>query len=108
MAKLTLTQQPTFAATVKVPVLGGGTEPVEFTFKAKRKTEFSEWLESLTKRTEEARKDEEIVLGIASGWDLEEKFDKKNLVELFELYPGSARAIVAAYINEYAGAKAGN
>ena len=108
MAKLTLTKQPTFAATVKVPVLGGGTEPVEFTFKAKRKTEFSEWLESLTKQAEEARKDEEIVLGIASGWDLEEKFDKKNLVELFELYPGSARAIVAAYINEYAGAKSGN
>lgn len=108
MAKLTLTQQPTFAATVKVPVLGGGTEPVEFTFKAKRKTEFSEWLESLTKQTEEARKDEEIVLDIASGWDLGDKFDKKNLVELFELYPGSARAIVAAYINEYAGAKSGN
>ena len=108
MAKLTLTKQPTFAATVKVPVLGGGTEPVEFTFKAKRKTEFSEWLEILTKQTEEARKDEEIVLGIASGWDLEEKFDKKNLVELFELYPGSARAIVASYINEYTAAKSGN
>lgn len=111
MTKLTLTRQPTFAATVKVPVLGGGTEPVEFTFKAKRKTEFSEWLESLAdkpKEGKEARKDEEIVLDIASGWDLEEKFDKKNLVELFELYPGSARAIVAAYINEYAGAKSGN
>ncbi len=108
MAKLTLTQQPTFAATVKVPVLGGGTEPVEFTFKAKRKTEFSEWLESLTKQTEEARKDEDIVMDIASGWELEEPFNKKNLVELGELYPGSARAIVAAYINEYAGAKSGN
>lgn len=108
MAKLTLTQKPTFAATVKVPVLGGGTEPVEFTFKAKRKTEFSEWLESLTKQTEEARKDEDIVMDIASGWELEEPFNKKNLVELGELYPGSARAIVAAYINEYAGAKSGN
>lgn len=108
MAKLTLTAKPTFTAAVQIPVLGGGTEVVQFTFKAKRKTEFAEWLESLTKQTEEARKDEEIVLDIASGWDLGDKFDKKNLVELFEIYPGSARAIVAAYINEYAGAKSGN
>lgn len=111
MAKLTLTQKPTFPATVKVPVLGGGTEPVEFTFKAKRRTEFEDWMKSLSNKPEEgkeARKDEEIVLGIASGWDLEEKFDKKNLVELFELYPGSARAIVAAYIQEYTAAKSGN
>ena len=111
MAKLTLTQKPTFAATVKVPVLGGGTEPVEFTFKAKRRTEFSDWMKSLADKPEEgkeARKDEEIVLDIASGWDLDDKFDKKNLVELFEIYPGSAGAIVAAYIQEYTAAKSGN
>ena len=108
MAKLTLTAKPTFTAAVQIPVLGGGTEVVQFTFKAKRKTEFAEWLESLTKQGEEPRKDEDVVMEIASGWELEEPFNKKNLVELGELYPGSARAIVAAYINEYAGAKSGN
>lgn len=108
MAKLTLTAKPTFTAAVQIPVLGGSTEAVQFTFKAKRKTEFAEWLESLTKQGEEPRKDEDVVMEIASGWELEEPFNKKNLVELGELYPGSARAIVAAYINEYAGAKSGN
>lgn len=108
MAKLTLAHKPTFTAAVQIPVLGGGTEAVQFTFKAKRKTEFSEWLESLSNQKEEVRKDEDIVLEIASGWDLDETFTPKNLSELGELYPGSARAIVAAYINEYTGAKAGN
>ena len=108
MAKLSLTQKPTFTAGVQIPILGGGTEAVQFTFKAKRKTEFSEWLESLTNQKDEGRKDEVIVLEIASGWDLEEAFTEKNLAELGELYPGSGRAIVAAYINEYTGAKAGN
>ena len=108
MTKLSLTQKPTFTATVQIPVLGGGTEPVQFTFKAMRRAEFSKWLEALTAKKDEAQKDEDVVLEIASGWDLEEAFDKKNVVELGELYPGSGRAIVAAYINEYAGAKAGN
>ena len=108
MAKLTLTQKPTFTAVVQIPVLGGGAEPVEFTFKAKRKTEFAEWLKTLTSPDGETSKDENIVLEIASGWELEDQFNKKNLVELGELYPGATRAIVTAYINEYTGAKAGN
>ena len=108
MAKLSLTQKPTFTATVQIPVLGGGTEPVQFTFKAKRRAEFAEWLDGLTTKADEARKDEDVVLDIASGWELEEPFNKKNIIELCEVHPGSGRAIVAAYINEYAGAKAGN
>lgn len=48
------------------------------------------------------------VVEITSGWELEEAFNEKNIAELNELYPGASRAIVAAYINEYTGAKAGN
>lgn len=107
MAKLTLTAKPTFIVTVQIPVLGGGTEPVQFTFKAKRRSEFSGWLKELTENPG-GRKDEEIVQEIASGWELEEAFNEKNIAELNELYPGASRAIVAAYINEYTGAKAGN
>lgn len=109
MAKLTLTQKPTFTASVQIPVLGGGKEAVQFTFKAKRKTEFADWLKSLDdKKAAAKRTDEGVLLEIVDGWELAEDFNADNLKELEQVYPGASIAIVGTYIGEYTGAKAGN
>lgn len=109
MPKLSLTPKPTFTATVQIPVLGGATEPVQFTFNAKRKAEFADWLKSLDdKKAAAKRTDEVLLLEIASGWELAEEFNADNLKELEQVYPGASIAIVGVYIAEYTGAKAGN
>lgn len=103
MAKLILTAEPTFKAPVAIPVPGGKTATVQFTFKWRTRDEAKEWLEGVEKLS-----DEEIVLSAASGWDLDDEFNDTNVNALLQKFGGSARAIFNAYVDELRGAKAKN
>lgn len=95
MAKLQLKASPTFEAKVLIPVAGGNPEPVTFTFKHRTRDELQSWLNGGAEREDVA-----AVLDMASGWDLEDKFNAESVALLTQNYIGAARAIVEAYIDE--------
>jgi len=103
MAKLTLNPNPTFKAKASIHVPGGRKAEIEFKFKYRDSDEFKEFVDGL-----EGRKDIEILMDIACGWDLEEAFDEKNLETMTKKYIGSARAVLETYMGELTGARAKN
>ena len=102
-SKFSLTALPTFKRKVGIPVAGSKPVEVEFTFKHKTRDEYKAFIEGI-----EGREDVDVILEIASGWDLEEAFDDTSLDALTQNYIGSARAIITAYINELTDARLGN
>lgn len=102
--KLSLLASPTFKAVVNIPVAGKKAgEPVEFTFKARNKSAFKDFIEGMGKR-----EDLDVILDIACGWELEDPFDKEHVEIMLEGYIGSALAIIQTYIAELTGARLGN
>ncbi|MFA5595944.1 MAG: phage tail assembly chaperone [Pusillimonas sp.] len=101
--KFSLTPNPTFKRDVSIPVPGGKTVSINFTFKHKNRDAFKAFIDSL-----EGRDDVDIVLDVASGWALDDAFNEENLGELTQNYLGSARAILETYIAELSGARKGN
>jgi hypothetical protein len=103
MAKLSLNPSPTFKAKAPIHVPGGRKAEIEFIYKYRDADEFKEFTETL-----EGRKDIEILMDIASGWDLDEPFDEKNVEKMAKNYLGSARSALETYLNELMGARAKN
>ncbi len=101
--KFTLTAAPTFKAKVAIPIPGAKAEEVEFTFKGRTRDAFKDFVESLKDRD-----DAEVIMDIASGWDLTDAFDKKNVELLTQNYLGAARAIIEKYLAELTQARLGN
>lgn len=103
--KFTLAITPTFKAKVSIPIPGKAAEQVEFTFKGRTRDQFAEFIESI--KDGEA-KDVEVIMDIASGWELEDAFDAKNVELLTQNYLGAARAIIDKYLSELTQARLGN
>lgn len=103
MAKLKLTLSPTFKAKVAIPVPGSKPVDVEFTFKARKKTEFKDFVEGLRDRD-----DNDVIMDIACGWELEDAFDAKSVADLTENYIGAASAVITTYLREHTAARSGN
>lgn len=101
--KFSLVPSPTFKAMVAIQVPGGKAAEVEFVFKHRDRDNFKEFVDSL-----EGREDVDILLDIASGWELEDAFDEKNLQKLVDNYLGAGRAVLQAYISELTAARAKN
>lgn len=101
--KFTLAVSPTFKSTVIIPAPGGKSAPIEFTFKHRTRDAFKEFTESLG-----GRDDVDVLLDIASGWDLDEPFDKETVEQLTQNYLGAGRAVAEAYINELTAARVKN
>jgi Phage tail assembly chaperone len=102
-AKLVLTASPTFKAKVAIPVPGNSPTLVEFTFKGRTKDQFKEFIDALRDRD-----DVDVVLDVASGWELEDAFDREAIEQLTQNYIGSARAIIEKYLSELTQARLGN
>lgn len=102
--KFTLTPQPTFKHKVKLPVPGAGFVEVEFTFKHRSKTEFQEFMELAKDQSDDVA----LVMDVASGWELQDVFDKDNVEKLVDNYVGAARAIFTTYVEELIKARVGN
>lgn len=101
--KLSLVVSPTFKATVQIPVPGGRTSEVEFVFRYRERDNFKELIETL-----KDAEDVDVILDIASGWDLDEAFDRESVEKLVQLYIGAPRAILDVYIQEQTGARVKN
>jgi hypothetical protein len=101
--KFSLVPAPTFKAAVTIQVPGGKSVQVEFVFKHRSRDEFKEFVESM-----DGRKDVEILLDIASGWELEDAFGEKSLQQLVDNYMGAGQAVVQTYMAELTAARAKN
>lgn len=102
MTKLSLIANPTFKAKVGIPIAGGNPVEVEFIFKHRTKTELDKWLAI------EHKSDVNVILDVASAWDLQEPFDESNVSILCQNYIGSSREIIKKYVEELTQAKLGN
>jgi hypothetical protein len=72
-AKFSLTASPTFKSTVDIPIPGGRSAQIEFTFKGRTRDEFEEFMTAL-----KDEKPDDLVLQIATGWDLDEPFGQAH------------------------------
>lgn len=110
--KFTLAINPTFKASVMVPIHGGSSAEIEVTFKHRTRDEFKEFTESLKSATTddgaEGIKDVDVIMDIASGWNLDEPFDAVNVEKMVQRYMGSAQAIIQVYYEELTGARTKN
>lgn len=115
--KLSLNVAPTFKAPVTIQIPGGGEADILFTFKHRTRDEFKAFTDSLKARSDaaadgaaqgEGPKDTDVLLDIASGWDLDEPFDAVSLEKLVQRYMGAAQAVIAAYFGELTGARTKN
>jgi hypothetical protein len=104
MAKLKLIANPTFAAKVAIPVAGGASVDVEFTFKHRTKAQMDEFLKERDGKPITA----DTLLEMVSAWELEDEFGKASMELLMENYIGAALAIYLTYIDELYKAKAKN
>ena len=103
MAKLKLIADPTFQATVKIPLAGAEPYPVVFTFKHRERKALDAWVKVSVQDTPEIDPidtDLKMVKDVATGWDLEDAFTDENITQLLNSYAGSAMAIYQAYLTE--------
>jgi hypothetical protein len=103
MARLKLHASPTFKAKVPIPIPGAAPHPIEMEFKHRTRKELDALL-----RDKGTQLDTDFVLSIATGWDLDDKFDRENVETLLDQYGGAARAIADTYTRELMGARLGN
>lgn len=117
MAKLKLGSAPkNFKRMIHIPLVDGTTADLEISFKYRTRTEFGELIDSIVakpstekeevkqeiKTTKEAFKkgnesEAENILKMADGWDLDEPFNKANIVKLIDEFPVAATIISDTY-----------
>jgi len=88
---------------VLIPVPGKKPVPVEFNFKGRTQDEFKAFIEGIGDRD-----DVDVILDIATGWELADAFGKDSVELLLQNYLGSARVIIEKYIGELTAARLGN
>lgn len=103
MAKLKLNPDPTFKAKVAIQAAGGGVDPVEFTFKHRTRDQMDEFMKAALEL-----RDAELIMAVASGWELEDAFTAENLNQLAQNYITSPQAIFQTYIDEMVKAREKN
>jgi hypothetical protein len=52
--------------------------------------------------------DLDTTMAVLCGWDLDEKFDKKNVAIFIQQYPAAALAVYRTYLKELSPARQGN
>jgi hypothetical protein len=116
--KIKLGERPkTFKHKVKAKMLDGEMGVVEMTYRYRTRTEFGEFLDKLFEDARNARApdDDDIIatvtdalkktketnadyiLKIAEGWNLDAEFNRDNIGQLCDEYPGIALAIINDY-----------
>lgn len=103
MTVFKLIPDPTFKAQVQIPVHGGQTAPVEFTFKHRTREQLDEFFKSVGDRSVE-----ESILDAAVSWSLDDEFTAENIKLLCDNYMGAASAIASAYTKELLQNRQGN
>lgn len=102
-AILKLVANPTFKSKVGIPVAGGETVDVEFTFKHRTRTDLVPFVQP-----EKDRDDLDMMMECVIGWDLAEEFNRQNASIFLENYGGAAYAIYLRYLEELTGQRSKN
>ena len=105
MAKLKLNPAATFNHVVHIPVAGAEPAAVQIAYKwanNKRVKAFSE------RMLKEKITDQEGIMEIVAGWDLDEPFNAENVGLLLENYPLAGVRIIEGYYEEVYNARSGN
>lgn len=120
MGKIKLGARPkTFTHTISVPMPEGGHASVQMVYVYRTRTEFGAFVDALLKtagtappasqapedvafslhQALQATRDTnaDYILQIAEGWNLDEDFNRANLVQLCDELPGAAMAIIEHY-----------
>lgn len=103
MAKITLNPDPTFSAKVEIHVPGKEPAEIEFVFKYRDKDELKEFAEAMA-----TMGDADIILNLASGWDLTNPFTKESVEVLVKKYYTAPKATFDKYLQELTGGKEKN
>lgn len=103
MAKLKLVANPTFEVPVPIPVHGGESVPVKFTFKHRTKSDLDNWRNLLGDK-----EDADIILDMVVAWELDDELTRDNVVILLSNYAGAAREIITTYLQELMQARVKN
>jgi hypothetical protein len=103
MAKLKLKPDPTFKRKVGITTHDGKVVEVEFTFRH-RSRDAAKLLEEEVK----GKSDAEIILLVATGWELEDEFTADNLAVLSDNYVAASTEIFMEYLRALNGARLGN
>lgn len=117
-----LNPNPTFNASVPIPVPGDDVQDLVFAFKHMNRVKFAEFLKSLdqagenkvdqdtTKEPAEIGLDSDVkfILEMASGWELKDEFNAENIRTLLSNYFGASKAIIQTFIDALTVAKAKN
>lgn len=103
--KPSLTPSPTFKQTALFMIPGGKEAGIEFIYKYRERDEFKEFLDTLSgSEGAEPPQKIDVIMDIASGWDLDEPFDRPNVEKMLQKYMASAEAAIQTYIAELTGA----
>lgn len=100
--KLSLAALPDFKLPVKFKMVNDQDVEVIFTVKHKKTSELQELL------TKEDLSTKELIMSIASDWDLEEEYNEDNVNEFSDLFPASTVALTTAYMQALAGQRVKN
>lgn len=104
MNKLKLKPDATFKHTVLIPVAGSQEgAAVEFDFKHRGAAEMKAFWEGL-----DDKQNIDVVMDIAAAWDLQEPFNRENVLIMLDNYPMSGAVVIAAYQDEIFKARVGN
>jgi hypothetical protein len=103
MAKLKLQPDPTFSAKVAIPVAGASPVEVEFTFRHRGRKELAAFAESVKDSG-----DADLIMSMATGWELEDEFNAANVALLVENYYQAPNAVWTAYLDALTQAKEKN
>lgn len=100
---LTIAPKSEFQALVPVPCPDRNPEEVQFTFRYRNREQLDEWilhLEAKAGRIDANAIDADVdmVMGAATGWELEEEFTESNVRELLKQHPGAAMAVYQQYV----------
>jgi hypothetical protein len=127
MAKIRISQNPTFKAKVAIPRVGGKPEEVEFEFKYMDRLAlsalFDKWSSARDEHANKVKEDgvswqeataSEIGIQVAqlrdiiSGWAFDEKLSDESLTALVTTCIGAPQAVLDAYQSAYNPARLGN
>lgn len=104
MLKLTLKPSPTFQAPVEISVPGESTpRELVFTFVHRTREQLKDFTDQMPSRS-----DLDNIMGMISGWELEDAFTRENVGALVDGYFDAGSAIAKTYIKELTKARLGN
>jgi hypothetical protein len=98
-SKFKLQPDPTFQAKVEIPRPGDSPASITFTFKHRSKEE----MERFVKEAATMEDDLQVVMAVATNWDLSDTFNEENVKTLISNYIAAPQKVFETYLQELSG-----